>query len=136
MIVIDTNVVSQIVRGQSQIDDWLENQALETLAITTITIAEVAYGIARMPAGRRRLRLAEAWERIEPTLSGRVLGLGVIEAQAAGLAKAHRFSLGRPIADSDAFIAGICIAHRASLATRNTRDFDGLEIELINPWES
>ena len=135
MIVLDTNVVSQILRGESPIDDWLAAQPAADVALTTITIAEVTYGIARLADGRRRTLLAETWGHTETTWGGQLLWLGPHEARAAGVARAARASMGRPMADSDAYIAGICLTHQAVLATRNTRDFEDVGLTLVNPWE-
>lgn len=134
MIVLDTNVVSEFLRNASTIDAWLLDQPRADLALTTVTIAEITYGISRMAEGRRRELLATAWASLESNWPGQVLPLGLSEARTAGVAKAVRVISGRPMSESDSYIAGICLAHRANLATRNTKDFEGLGLVLINPW--
>lgn len=136
MIVLDTNVVSALLSGpgDSPALDWLAQQDPHRLALTTITVAEVTYGIVGLPTGQRRDRLAEAWSRLETAWPGQVLPLGAAQARAAGQVMAVRRRLGRPITFADASIAGICLVHGARLATRNTRDFDGVGLPTVDPW--
>ena len=114
MIVLDTNVVSEIMQGagSSPVLAWVIAQDADDLAITAVTVMEVADGIARMQPGRRREQLAAQWDMLEGQWLGTFLPMGM----------------------ADACIAGICLAHEARLATRNTRDFEGVGLALIDPW--
>jgi hypothetical protein len=136
MIVLDTNVVSEVMQGpdESPVLTWLRGQDAAELAITAVTVLEITDGIARLPVGRRREQLVAQWDLLEGRWLGTFLPLGMHEARIAGLSSARRRNMGRPIAMADACIAGICIVSGAALATRNTRDFDGIGLELLNPW--
>ena len=138
MIVLDTNVVSEVMQGpaSSPALAWVIAQATGDLAITAITVMEVSDGIARMPAGRRRDHVAAQWDLLEGQWLGTFLPLGMHDARIAGALSAKRRSIGRPIAMADACIAGICLAHDATLATRNTRVFEGVGLALVDPWAS
>lgn len=136
MMVLDTNVISEVMQGPdaSPVLRWLGEQDAAELAITAVTVVEITDGIARLPAGRRREQLAAQWDLIEGHWQGTFLPLGLREARMTGAVSARRGSVGRPITMADACIAGICIVHAATLATRNTRDFDGLGLSVLNPW--
>lgn len=136
MIVLDTNVVSEVMQGtdESPVLSWLRRQDAAELAITAVTVVEISDGIARLPAGRRREHLVAQWDLLEGRWLGTFLPLGMRQARVTGVVSAHRRSLGRPIAMADACIAGISLVSGATLATRNTRDFEGLGLELLDPW--
>jgi hypothetical protein len=138
VIVLDTNVVSEVMQcpGTSPALAWVIAQDTAQLAITAITVMEVSDGIARMPAGRRRDHVAAQWDLLEGQWLGTFLPLGMHDARMAGALSAKRRSMGRPIAMADACIAGICLAHDATLATRNTREFEGVGLALVDPWAS
>lgn len=138
MIVLDTNVISELVRPvpDVRVTTWLDEQAIPELHLTVITVAELGYGIARLPLGRRRDDLArQTGGLLERLFSRRVLPFDQSAAQLYGDVGATRDRLGRPIEIADAQIAAICLHRDAALATRNTRDFDGLGLTLVNPWE-
>jgi predicted nucleic acid-binding protein len=138
VIVLDTNVLSEIIRPEpdERVMSWLDSLDPATVATTAVTAAELLYGVARLPDGRRKAALSEAIrELIAEDLDGRV---EPFDATAA----AHYASLvndreidGSPIGMADAQIAAICRALGATLATRNTTDFEGVGIELVNPWD-
>jgi predicted nucleic acid-binding protein len=136
MIVVDTNVLSEFMRPQPapQVVRWLESAQHGTLALTAITVMEITYGVARLPAGQRKDATRSQWESIQAAWTGPFLPLGIIESAAAGEVLGARAAMGRPIATADAQLAGICLAWGAELATRNTRDFEGLGVDIVNPW--
>lgn len=132
MIVLDTNVLSEPLRPAP--DDavlaWLVKQT--NVAITAISVAELLVGARRLPEGARRTALITA---IDSILTGAEV-LAFDEGAAGVYAQMHetRRDAGRPLAREDGMIAAITATHGASLATRNTADFEGLGIELMNPW--
>lgn len=136
MIVVDTNVLSELMRPQPapQVARWLEATQPNVLALTAISVMEITYGVTRLPAGRRKDATRQRWESIQASWTGTFLGLGMAESVAAGEVLGARAAVGRPISAPDAQLAGMCLAWGAALATRNTKDFEGLGIELINPW--
>ena len=138
MIVLDTNVVSELMRGtpDRQVVAWVAGQPAAGLFTTSITQAEILHGIMLLPAGKRRTAIAQAAEAMfDEDFDGRVLAFGSEAAQPyAQIATARRRS-GRPIAHFDAQIAAIAYAAGASVATRNTADFDGCGVRVMNPWE-
>lgn len=97
---------------------------------------EIAYGIARMPEGARRDALAVAWQLLRERLSESTLPVSDIAGVNAALLRAEREVVGRPLHLADALIAGTCVEHRATLATRNVDDFADLGIYVVNPWSS
>ncbi len=137
MIVVDTNVLSEFMRRQPAqlVVRWLEAAEPDSLALTAISVMEITYGVARLPLGHRRDATRERWESIQDAWTGTFLALGLTESMAAGEVLGARAAIGRPMATADAQIAGSCLAWGAALATRNTKDFEGLGIELINPWD-
>lgn len=137
MIVVDTNVLSEFMRPQPapQVVRWLETAQSSTLALTAVSVMEITYGVTRLPAGRRQKATRDLWERIQAAWPGTFLAIGMAESVAAGEVLGARAAIGRPMATADAQLAGVCLAWGAALATRNTRDFEGLGIELINPWD-
>lgn len=135
MLILDTNVVSEVMRGPAadpNVIAWL-NQLTERPLTTVITRAEIMAGLAQLPTGRRRDQFTQAAQTAFAEL-GTVLPLTSEAADTYGLLRAARIRQGRPIAAMDALIAASCLASRASLATRNVRDFAGLGLELIDPW--
>jgi hypothetical protein len=133
VILLDTNVLSEPLRQRpdTAVLSWLE--AHPDAAITAITVGELLVGVARLPAGARRESLAAAVDRA----IGRADVLDYDEAAARAYARIQeqRRAAGHPLAVEDGMIAAICLANVATLATRNTRDFEGLGIELIDPWQ-
>ncbi len=139
MIVLDTNVLSELIRRDP--DDgvlrWMDSLDATTIATTAITAAELLYGIARLPAGPRRDLLSEATHRlIEDDLGGRVEPFDASCAAHYAALVSGRDREGRPISFADGQIAAICRNLGAMLATRNTGDFEGTGIDLIDPWQS
>jgi predicted nucleic acid-binding protein len=137
MIVLDTNVISELMRDSPQqtVLAWFDAQSTSSLFVTTVTEAEILTGIALLPDGRRRSGLAESADRVFTALfAGRIL---VFDSDAANIYAeifAQRHAAGRPINQADCQIAAIARSREASIATRNVADFEGVEIELVNPW--
>ena len=139
MIVLDTNVLSELIRRDPDegVLRWMDSLDATTIATTAITAAELLYGIARLPAGRRRDLLSEATHRvIEDDLGGRVEPFDASSAGHYAALVSGRDREGRPIGFADGQIAAICRNLGAMLATRNTSDFEGTGIDLIDPWQS
>ncbi len=137
MIVLDTNVVSELMRDSPQqtVLAWFGVQPAGSLFVTTVTEAEILAGIALLPYGRRRRGLSEAAARVFTTLfAGRIL---VFDSDAANIYAeifAQRHAAGRPISQADCQIAAIARSREAAIATRNVTDFERVGVELIDPW--
>lgn len=137
MILLDTNVISAFIRPEPDraVMSWLDLQPPESLWTTSISVYELRFGIELLASGRRRELLEEALTKaMEEDFDGRVIPFGIEAAHAAGRIGAARRKLGRTIEVRDVQIAGIAIAQNAVIATRNVRHFEGLGIDLINPW--
>ena len=121
---------------EPQVVDWLDQQPGESVWITTVTLFEARLGLALLPAGRRRKALEGAFNQLLiEDLEGRVLDFDRPSAEAAATLAAERQRRGRPVDMRDTQIAGIVIARRAKLATRNIKHFADLTVEVVNPWE-
>jgi len=138
MIVLDTNVLSETLRPKpaDTVKRWMEAQPAATLFTTAICEAEILYGLALLPTGRRRAGLERAVAAIfEQELSGRILPFDSGAARAFAEIAAKRRRLGRPIDEFDAQIAAIASSHGAAVATRNVGDFADCGVRVISPWE-
>jgi predicted nucleic acid-binding protein len=139
MIVLDTNVLAELMkRGPAEaVIVWMAAQPVTSLFTTTITEAETLYGLALLPAGRRRSALtAAANAMFEVDFAGRILGFDSAAAREFADIAATRRHVGRPIAQADAQIAAIVRSRGAALATRNSADFTQCGISVVNPWEA
>ena len=139
MIVLDTNVLSALMRAEPDrpVIRWLDRLAAESIWTTSITIFEVRFGLAVLPAGERKASLQDAFDQvISEDLRGRVLDFDAGAATVAGEIAAKLRALGRPVDMRDAQIAGIIAVRRATLATRNVRHFVDAGIPVIDPWNS
>jgi predicted nucleic acid-binding protein len=136
MIVLDTNVTSELMRvaPDERVSRWVRDARPTELFTTSVIVAEVLYGIERLPDGRRRDRLQEAAEEIFVAFETKILPFDVVAARRYPEIVAGRDRSGRPITSIDAQIASICRVHGAALATRNTKDFEGTGVELLDPW--
>lgn len=138
MIVLDTNVVSELTRlaPDPNVLAWIDRQFRENLFVTAITEAELRYGVARLPAGQRRNQLDQANAGMfNQYFPGRILPFDSASAAEYAEIRVHRQSIGRPIQPFDCAIAAIARQYGAAVATRNTRDFADCGIPLINPWQ-
>ncbi len=139
MILLDTNVISEPQRREpdARVLDWMDAQALETLYLSAITVAELRAGIALMPTGKRRDGLQENLEkRLLPMFANRVLpfDMACTTAYAELLAKSR--TAGLALETADAFIAAVAMAHGFSVATRDTSPFKAAGLNVINPWQA
>jgi len=137
MIILDTNVVSALMQQQPdpQVVDWLDRQPSESIWISAVTLFEGRYGLALLPDGRRKTVLQESFEAlIAQDLQSRIAHFDVTAANQAAELASQRKARGRPVDMRDTFIAGIALARRATLATRNLKHFDDLAIPVVNPW--
>jgi len=137
VIVLDTNVVSEPLKPSPEpsVLVWLDAQAPATLYLTSITVAELLAGVAALPAGRRRSRLAHLVSaQVLSLFEGRILAFDVQAAHAFARVQAGANAAGNPVSFADAAIAAIAAVHGFSLATRNVRDFNGTGIEIVDPW--
>lgn len=137
MIVPDTNVLSALMQQQpdTQVVAWLDNQHAESIWISSITLFEARYGLALLSPGQRKSLLQERFDQlVQDDLENRVLPFDADAATQAAQLAAERKARGRPVDMRDTFIAGIAMARRATLATRNTRHFDDLSVPVVNPW--
>jgi predicted nucleic acid-binding protein len=138
MMILDTNVLSETLRPapDHRVIDWLGEQSRSALFSTTLTRAELLYGVRLLPAGQRKNALLEAVLAIFTTdLSGQILDFDSDAADAYAEIATSRKAAGKPISQFDAMIAGIAQSRGAALVTRNTKDFLGIDVQLINPWE-
>jgi predicted nucleic acid-binding protein len=139
MIILDTNVISEVMKADpfQPVLGWMESQANSELWITSVTFAEILAGINRLPAGRRREDLNDSLSRIlNAGFLDRFLSFDRLAALEYGDLVPQRTAAGRPIAIPDAQIAAIALAHGATLATRNVKDFAGTGVDLVNPWQA
>jgi predicted nucleic acid-binding protein len=139
VIVLDTNVLSALMRTDPDavVVGWLDRQPADSVWITSITVFEARFGLALLPKGKRRSSLEQTFDRmLTEDLSSRVLTLDEVAAAMAAQLAAERQRSGRIVDLRDTLIAGIAQAHRATIATRNTRHFDGLDVPVVNPWHS
>jgi predicted nucleic acid-binding protein len=137
VIVLDTNVISEALRPMpsAKVLAWMRSEPLAALFTTTITEAELLYGAAVLPDGRRKRSLAAAIMQILATqFPGRILPFDSAAAREFADIAATRRRAGRPIAETDGRIAAIARSRRASLATRNVGDFAGFGLNIIDPW--
>ena len=138
MIVLDTNVISAMVRQpvDEPVKAWLNRQERNRLWTTAINVYELEYGIRRLAAGRRQDELDQLiTDLIRGRLRSQILNLDIAAAMASGLLAAQLSNAGNTIEARDAMIAGIVIANGASFATRNIRRFQYTGIPLVNPWD-
>ena len=135
MIILDTNVISEMTRQNpaDAVKDWFDRE--EDLYMTAITQAEMLYGLERMPKGRRRDVLFESLAEIfNEVFTGRILSFDSEAALSFAHVTIERERMGRPIKQSDAQIAAIAQSRGAAVATRNVADFEHCGIKVINPW--
>lgn len=137
MILLDTNIVSELLRPSPApaVLDWVSARDGDSLYLSTVTEAELRYGVAILSNGRRKDALAALVESVlHEDFAGRILAFDGPAAAAYARIGADRKAVGRPISQFDCQIAGIARANAMALATRNQRDFEGCGIELIDPW--
>ena len=136
MIVIDTNVISEMMRDSPDPGVLAWADAAGQLHTTAITLAEVEYGIARLSAGHRKDQITAAANDVFTNFQDLILPFDARAAHRYASIVAARETGGHPISTADAQIAAICAGRKATLATRNTRDFESIGVELVNPWQT
>jgi predicted nucleic acid-binding protein len=137
LIVLDTNVVSELMRAEPApaVMDWVNAQPSDQLWLCSVVVAELLYGVGRLPEGAHKRQLASAVEAmVFEDFAGRTLPFDLEAAAAYAQLVTQRKRAGEPIAMADAQVGAICAVHGATLATRNARDFAKLGLKLINPW--
>jgi hypothetical protein len=137
MIILDTNTVSEVLKPNPSetVLHWLGVQLPEEVFITVITLAELLQEVESLPDGKRKMNLAVAIERVfAERFPGHILTFDEFSARLFAKIASHRESIGRPVSQFDAMIAAIARSQNAAVATRNTRDFEGCGVRVINPW--
>ena len=137
MTILDTNVIAALMQARPDVAvvAWLDQQAVDELWITSITVYELRLGLALLPAGKRRRALEEALVLLlMEDLEHRVVDFDAAAATAAAALTAARRKRGRPVDLRDTQMAGIVLARRATLATRNVKPFADLDVAVVNPW--
>jgi predicted nucleic acid-binding protein len=137
VILFDTNVLSEAMRASpnERVALWLMALPSDEPAVTAITIGEIGVGLSLMPPGQKRAAREADWRRVRAALIGeRVLPFDDEAAERLGDVVAMRRAAGAPIELADALIASIALARSLTLATRDTEDFEGLGLRLVNPW--
>jgi predicted nucleic acid-binding protein len=138
MTLLDTNIISARMAPEppESVLEWLNRQETVQLHLSTITLAEIGYGLRVLPDGRRRRDLQERFERfVASGFEQRVLSFDEAAAHHYGEIMGHRKALGRPLGALDGQIASIARARRLSVATRHVRDFEECGIEVVNPFD-
>jgi len=139
MIVLDTNVVSESwkIAPDSRVLAWLDAQAIQTLYLSAITVAELRYGIAAMPEGKRKtLYQSRLNQQVLPLFAGRVLPFDLNTSQIYAELMARAREAGKAVSREDGYIAATAAAHDFAVATRDTRPFHAAGLAVINPWET
>lgn len=137
MILLDTNVLSELMKSAPAgvVIEWVNAQSSHDLHVSTVTIGEIEYGLRILPDGRRRDDLRARFETfVERAFSDRVLSYDAEAARAYGDIMGVRKEMGRPMSVPDGQIAAIARSQTLTVASRNTRDFDGCGVELVNPF--
>jgi toxin FitB len=137
VIFLDTNVVSELMRphADAAVVNWVDAQLAGDLWLTAVTLAELLYGVGRLPDGRRRVDLATRLEMmVADDFDHRVAGFDATAASHYADLVVTRERAGRTISTADAQIAAICRSHGAQLATRNVVDFEETGVHIANPW--
>lgn len=138
MIILDTNVISESLRPapEPRVTKWLDTQLIETLYLSTITIAELRFGIAALPDGKRKNTLHNSLEnQILPLFSERILPFDITSSQHYGKLMATARSAGLAIATADGYIAAIALTNKMMVATRDVSPFEAAGVGVVNPWE-
>jgi predicted nucleic acid-binding protein len=138
LILLDTNVLSELMKPDPEpaVVGWLDRQVPGEIWTSSITVFEVRFGLSRLSKGHRRQHLEEAFEQLlTDDLAGRIALLDRAAADAAGVLAAYRDATGHPADMRDTLIAGIALARRCRIATRNIRHFEDLDVDIVDPWQ-
>jgi hypothetical protein len=136
MIVLDTNVLSALMRHapERRVIAWLDRQPRTSVWTTSITVLEIRLGLQIMASGKRRLLLMQTFDAVLSQMGNRIASFDTAAANQAADLLAIRQRRGRPVDLRDTMIAGIALARRATLATRNIRHFQDLSVPVVDPW--
>ena len=131
---LDTNVVSELIKDvpEPRVVAFLSEQ--QDFWLSAIVVHELEFGVQRLPQGRRREQLRMAVAKIMAEYETRIIPVGRAEAELSAILRAEAQQSGRTVHVDDALIAGTAKFHNLCVATRNTRDFEGMDVEIINPW--
>jgi len=138
MIVLDTNIISELIKSSPDrnVVLWFRREAQSNLYLNSVVVMEQSFGAERFYLRTGSDRYIRSLENLLATqFRGRVLEFIEGTPVLSGRLRAKRESMGRPISVQDAMIAAICLSHDATLATRDTKDFEGLDLKLVNPFE-
>jgi predicted nucleic acid-binding protein len=136
MILLDTNIISEAVKPQSHpsVRAWLDAQSVETMFVTSITIAELLFGVGALPDGKRKDLLAARIEGVVAAFAGRIVSFDVLAARRyADLAVKARLS-GKGFPTPDGYIAAVAGVRGFAVASRDTSAFEAAGLTVINPW--
>jgi len=138
VIILDTNVISALMRAppDAAVIGWLDRQPAESIWTTAITVFEIRFGIELLANSRRETLEALFEQSLVEDFQGRVLPFDGAAAREAATIAAQRRRDGRPVDLRDTQIAGIAVTRRAAVATRNRRHFQGLDVDVFDPWHS
>lgn len=139
MIVLDTNVISEVWKAKPapQVLAWMDDQMIETLYLSAITVAELRFGLAAMPQGKRRTAYLERLERdVLPVFSGRIVPFDLEASRAYAALMTRARNAGIAVGLSDGYIAASAAAHGLIVATRDTGPFEAAGLSVINPWKN
>ena len=139
MILLDTNVVSEPLKlsADAAVLTWIDAQLVETLFLSTISLAELRFGIAALPPGKRRDTLQTSLEqRILPLFVGRILPFDAAASEAYAVLRARARVGGKAISSADGYIAATAMTHCLVVATRDTSPFEAAGLTVINPWNT
>ena len=133
---LDTNVISELTKDapHARVTGFLAD--VDDLWLSAVVVHELDFGVELLPPGRRREGIRAALSAFASEYADRVLPVGRPEAERAAALRARAHRAGRVLDMGDALIAGTAAAHALSIATRNVRDFDGLEVDVVNPWDA
>lgn len=137
MILVDTNIISEMMKAApaTKVINWMDQQEVIQLYVSTVTIAEISYGINALPEGNRRILLEDSFNKVlRDAFEHRILTLDETSAHFYGKIMARRKELGKPLSVLDGQIAAIARANNLAVATRNSRDFSDCGLHLINPF--
>jgi predicted nucleic acid-binding protein len=138
MILLDTNVISEPLKltGDASVLSWIDAQIIETLYLSAISLAELRFGMAVLPPGKRKDTLQSSFEqRILPLFAGRILPFDAAASEAYAMLRALAREDGKAIAAADGYIAATAKAHGLIVATRDTTPFEAAGLTVINPWQ-
>lgn len=139
MIVLDTNVISALMRSRPEpaVVTWLDAQPSESIWTTSVCVFEIRYGLGILPSGKKRQALEKAFDQaLEQDFMGHILDFNAPAAQKAAAIAAQLRTNGRPVEIRDVQIAGIVLSRHGTLATRNVKHFADTGVSITNPWEN